>query len=413
MFGGDALRYLIPFIVLLLFGAIATASTAQTPPPIWEDVTPSMPTGTAPLMVAADPAHPGTVYFGTGGANFQGAGIWKSTNYGSPGSWARVDVAFAGPCGNVQMNGLNWALAVDDIGYVYTTNGYGCAQGLFRSTDGGVHWAPMNIGGTDPDIGHIAIDPYLPGHILASFHSDHTCECAHASIESFDRGVTWHPVTAVAGGHNNWIHFLNNSTTWIQSSDGAGIYRTTNSGATWTLVSNVLPMHGNQEILHVGSAFYLGSAQGVLRSLDNGASWQLVMPTGNSDGLYAVGIDAAGRMYTRSSNTGPTFTGPMRTSTDGTTWTNYNSQTWQSGPSTFASDAQYVYTVMWTGQLLRLPQPGGPPPATPTPVPATATVPPASTPTPVPPTPTPSAVLCYEAYYLGNVLTKGPARACP
>jgi hypothetical protein len=92
-------------------------------------------------QVAVDPAHPGTVYLGTSEADFTGEGIWKSTNYGN--TFTRVDQPFNGPCGSETLAHLNLALAVDDIGYVYTTNNYGCLQTIFRSTDGGVHWTPV------------------------------------------------------------------------------------------------------------------------------------------------------------------------------------------------------------------------------------------------------------------------------
>jgi hypothetical protein len=287
--------------------------------------------------------------------------VWKSTNYGA--TFVRVDLPFAGPCGVKQFDGINWSLVVDDIGYVYTTNGYGCVQGIFRSTDGGFNWTNVIAelqGIPSGDIGHITVDPYLPGHMLASFHSDHTCECGGPDIESFDRGTTWRVRNRISGaGHNNWVHFLGDSNTWVQGAP-VGEWRTTDAGLTWTKVNANEPTHAGQEILRVGNTYYLGSDAGVLRSTDNGASWTLV-PDNSADGIVAVGTDGNGRLFTRTANAGSATTGPlpMLTSTNGTTWTPYNSQTFTNGPKTFSRDSQYLYASMMEGGVWRLPIAGG------------------------------------------------------
>lgn len=390
-------------LVVILFVAVAVSPnvSAQTPPALWENITPNFGVaGAYANDVAVDPAHPGTVYLGTSGDNFHGEGIWKSTNYGS--TFSRVDLPFQGPCGLRQFDGLNWALAVDDIGYVFTTNGYGCAQGIFRSTDGGFNWTNVLVGVQgipSGDIGHIAIDPYLPGHMLASFHSDHSCECGGPDIESFDRGNTWIVRSRVPNtGHNNWVHFLNNSTTWAQGAPG-GTFRTTD-GNSWTQVNTAEPQHAGQEILKVGSTYYLGTDAGILRSTNDGVSWTLI-PDNSPDGVVAVGTDGAGRLFTRTANAGSATTGPlpMLVSTDsGNTWAAYNAQTFTNGPKTFSRDSQYLYASMMLGGVWRLPLTGSPPPTptntpvapTPTSVPATPTstplIPPTPTVTPIGPT---------------------------
>lgn len=379
-----------PLLVVLFVVVVAPHANAQTPP-LWENVTPAYvtPGSTWADGIAVDPSRPGTVYVSSSGDDVSGEGIWKSTNYGAPGSFVRVDLPFDGGCGPGETFAQNWGFAVDDIGYVYTTNGYGCGQGLFRSTNGGVNWTRLFIG----DINQISVDPYLAGHIIASFHSG-----GGPDIESFDHGNTWVSRSSPGPG---WVNFVNNSTTWVQGAPG-GIFRTTDSGLTWTNVNSAEPTHAGQEILRVGNTYYLGSDAGVLRSTNDGVSWTLT-PDGNADGTIAVGTDGNGRLFTRTANVLSASTGPLPmliSTDDGVTWTPYNSQMFINGPNNFARDSQYLYVSMLRGGVWRLPLNGSPPPTpmptmtpigpTPTSVPATPTstplIPPTPTVTPIAPT---------------------------
>ena len=409
--------FLVLFALLVAALWYSSAATAQVP--AWQNVSPpgvsvdfnNPPNNYGFQSIAVDPTHPGTVYVGT---NYQG--IRKSIDYGN--TWVRIDQPFQGPCGNNGFNeGRNWAMAVDQQGSVYSVNGYGCTAGLFKSVNGGVNWSQiLPFPGPIIDVNRLAVDPYLPGHLLVSAHSNHNCPdvCDTPVGESFNYGLTWQYTAPIPGsGWGQWVFFLNNSSTWLVEAQDHGYFRTTNSGASWTKVSNFAPTHGNAELIKVGAAWYSGANDGVLRSTDDGQTWSLVWNDGTADGIYTVAADPTGRLYTRSSNTGNPTTGPlpMKTSADGLTWTNYSSQLFNNGPMSCDKDAQYIYCSLWLAGVWRLPISGSPPP---TAVPATATVvPPSATATPVLPTPTPVAVPCYEAYFQGNVLKQGNARPCP
>lgn len=387
-----------PLVVLFVAVTVSTNVNAQTPPALWENVTPAYatPTTTWADGIAVDPSRPGTVYVSSSGDDVSGEGIWKSTNYGAPGSFVRVDLPFDGGCGPGETFAQNWGFAVDDIGYVYTTNGYGCGQGLYRSTDGGVNWTnvhPFNLV-NNGDINNIMVDPYLEGHIVTSFHSG-----GEGDLESFDRGNTWVLRSSPGPG---WVNFVNNSTTWIQGAPG-GIFRTTDSGLTWTQVNTNVPTHAGHEILRVGNTYYLGSDAGVLRSTNDGVSWTLT-PDGNADGTIAVGTDGNGRLFTRTANVLSASTGPlpMLTSTDGVTWTAYNSQMFINGPNNFSRDSKYLYVSMLDGGVWRLPLNAGPLPPTPTMTPV------GPTPTSVPPTPTNTPLIPPTP----TVTPIGPTRQC-
>ena len=60
-------------------------------------------------------------------------------------------------------------------------------------------------------------------------------------------------------------------TTFVYSK-GDGIYRSTDTGGSWTRVSSVSPQTRSPVLFH--ATHYLGTAEGLLVSKDGGASWQ-------------------------------------------------------------------------------------------------------------------------------------------
>src|SRR5579862_3483417 len=137
--------------------------------------------------IALDPAHPDTIYVGTGEENFNidaytGAGILKSTDSGV--NWVNI----VGPFSHQRIA----ALAVhptDGMTLLAASN-----LGLFRSTDAGQTWSSV-LSGT-------AISVY------------------------FDPAK---PAVAWAGIGN------------VDGQDANGVYRSTDAGATWTLASGASP----------------------------------------------------------------------------------------------------------------------------------------------------------------------------
>ena len=95
----------------------------------------------------------------------------------------------------------NWSLAVDptDSNELYTVDGYGSSQGLWKSTNGVVDWDPLLsaalMRATTNDISNIAIDPSDHLHLIVTGHSPWSGHADSRLIESFDGGVRWklHP----------------------------------------------------------------------------------------------------------------------------------------------------------------------------------------------------------------------------
>lgn len=387
-------QMLLALALVAVVTAIATGSTparfltpsgaaAQTP--AWQNISPSNPcaVGYGCYVIATDPTHPGWLYLGTE------QGVWKSLNQGV--SWARVDVPWGTDfCGSRGFDGRVWALSVASNGDVYANNGYGCTQGALRSTDGGVHWTPlvaMNAA-NGPDINNVDVDPANPAHLIVSYHSGNG-----GVNESSDFGASWafHP----APGSASWAFFLTSST-WINTTADAGVWRTTNSGATWTQVSTYNAMHGHAQLYKAPDGdLYLTADRAILRSADQGATWAVVLANSAPDGFEAV-IGDGTYLYTRTANTGNANGGPLpfrrALESNPAIWSDF-AQPLANGPMSLAADSQYVYSSNWSAGVWRLPISA--PTATPTSTilsTATPSVVNTATPTPMAATSTPTPV---------------------
>ncbi len=352
--------------------------------------------------VATDPNAPGSAYLGT---TFQG--IYKTTNGGS--SWAKIDTGV----GNTLVDsGQIWNLAVDPFnrGTVYAASGAGGGGGL-KSTDGGVTWKAIfpstnsvsqQLGTSD--IFNVAPDPFSANHLIAAFHYYWHGTQDSGVIESSDGGNTWqahNPPSGAGWGPTNAVFFLDNSTTWLLASEKNGLWRTTNSGQTWTQVNSTNIAPGGTAALYrnpVTSALYVAIWNGILKSTDDGVTWQTIMtglPYAEYETVFGDGVN----LYTAPSNPGlgdngqahgPWYTaredGSTAWSGVGTTTTCDNAVC--NGPVQMAYDAtnRLMYSANWDAGVWVVPSSGNGPVSTSTPVPTstnapTSTVAPSRTPT--------------------------------
>ena len=110
------------------------------------------PDGGGARVIAFDPSTPSTIYVGT-----FGAGVFKTTDSGA--SWNPVDTGLA--------NGTVTSLAVDPSApatvYAGTFGG-----GVFKSTNGGGSWVAVNSGLSQPMIDAIVIHPSARGTVYVA-----------------------------------------------------------------------------------------------------------------------------------------------------------------------------------------------------------------------------------------------------
>ena len=262
--------------------------------------------------IAVAPSDPNVIMVGT---NYQG--VWRSTDRGD--TWTRTsNVNQDGVDGCNTFDGRNWALEIDpdDPDHILTANGYGCDGSGWQSFDGGVTWndtmpaefmKSINMSG----VYDIDFDPADSKHILMTFH-DRWESGASGIAESTDGGHTWvahQPRSTWGAGH--YIHFLDNSDSWLLVTQEDGLWRTTNRGADWEKVSDENMAHGMNQMYRAASGIlYLTMADAIMKSTDEGASWSTVFTTPCTDGFGGL-IGDGNRLYTAPANTGRTTCGDV------------------------------------------------------------------------------------------------------
>jgi uncharacterized protein (TIGR03437 family) len=237
--------------------------------------------------IAIDPAHPDTVYVGTGEENFAqdsyyGAGILKSTDAGN--TWTNI----VGPFLRATIGAL--AISPADSNVLLCSSNLG----IYRSSDGAATWTSV-LAGTGTSV---LFDP-TNGKIAYAALGNVSGNAINGVYRSTDGGQTW---TLLTGSGANALPSVNvgridvaisasTPTTLyvgIQNSStvafGAllGIYKTTDSGATWNNLSApdicasveqcwydmTIRVHPTNPDL----VFAAGSLS-IMRTMDGGATW--------------------------------------------------------------------------------------------------------------------------------------------
>lgn len=169
--------------------------------------------------IAIDPKDPTILYGGTTGGIYRSddaAMSWKKVNTGLiPESELMASMAL----------GVN-AIEVDrtnpDVVYAGTT------KGLFRTANKGVAWARIGQSLPEPFVSSIVIHPTQPSVIYIGGPG--------GVWKSTDSGVTWQAMNQGLTTLNVRALALSpqNSQTLYVGTNGSGLYRSTDGGATWT-----------------------------------------------------------------------------------------------------------------------------------------------------------------------------------
>jgi hypothetical protein len=332
-----------PSLRALLFLAITLSTTlpALAGPNFW---TVHGPEAGSVSAIAIDPKNPAVLYIGS-----SGGGIFKSWNGGE--TWTRVNRGIVLSSANVL------SLAIDPVNSNIVYAGLG--GGLWKSTDGGGLWANMSGNGT----GFIVIDPKNPSVLYTANGSNlykstnggaaftpltppspfltglvidpDTPTTLYASTgdaslggvyKSTDSGASWTKVSASIPSTSIYTLVIDpkNPTKLWAGTSGLGVWLSTDRGNTWTKKSGAsgIPDAGNWQTAAVskaGNAVYFGANIGAYVTTNDGLSWTRITPGNDSfttefeahpteAGSVFLGADYA--LY-RSSNTGATWTPRM------------------------------------------------------------------------------------------------------
>ncbi|MBK8234344.1 MAG: hypothetical protein IPK74_02190 [Deltaproteobacteria bacterium] len=334
-----------------------TATPPMLEPGRWTDLSPPglhRPYGEAPPFGCMDihvlPCAPSTLYLTT-----DSEGMWRSTDGGA--SWSTI-----GDLPEPVSPGVMEIDPADAQHMVYVGGVRGSSLGFWISNDGGDTWstptgfaehADNSIGGWTNDVYHVAADPTDFDHLLLTFHSGFEFTGDAGVLESHDGGQSWTRHDAMPGwgaGHSIW--FVGDADTWLLGTQGDGYWRTADAGASWTQVIELDMQHGGVAAYYASNGvLYVGALGQILRSEDDGLSFDLVGPA-TSDGYYAV-IGDGTTLYAQLANTGGNTTGPqpfvVSPESDGFEWTVYNEQTFSDGPYRMAFDPVHriVYASSW------------------------------------------------------------------
>ncbi len=202
--------------------------------------------------VAVAPSNPDIVYVGTGdvsnvgGAVNQGKGVYKSVDAGH--TWKRAGLEDSRHIGNMWVDPHDPNIVfVAALGHTFAPNE---ERGVFKTTDGGKTWRKVLY--KDDKTGAIDI----------AFAADNP-KIGFAAL---------------------WEHYVKpgNTRSLIESMNGAGIYKTTDAGETWTAITGAGLPTGNLGRIGVAvgpdgkRVFAIIAARGgggLYRSDDGGASW--------------------------------------------------------------------------------------------------------------------------------------------
>src|SRR6266851_2533201 len=230
-----------------------------------------------------DPLTPANLYIGS----FNG--VFKSPDGGV--TWAAANAGLVIPKTTIPVDVQT--LAINPLTTGTTATLYaGGSNGMFKTINGGANWTSLNAGfflpnspfPFTPDISSIAVDPVTPTTVYAgtSFSS--------GVFKSTDSGNTWTPVNTGLTFSNTTTAFgiatlaidakATPSNVYASTSDGLGVYKTANGGGSWSAVGTVNTGLTDQNTTGivadptVSGTLYVGTVStGVFKTTNGGTSW--------------------------------------------------------------------------------------------------------------------------------------------
>jgi len=225
---------------------------------LWIDITEDIAVSGYPTTVFSLLTHPnGDIIAGT-----YNRGIFRTTNNG--GDWIQ------------ELSGLTtftiFSLALDRQANILA----GSQGKLYKSIDNGINWFPIDNDQISYSINDIAVNSL--GHVFAATTTGGVFRSTSEGMwEQINNGFIYTDAFAIAINDNDDI---------FVSGGLAGIYKSTDNGDNWSAVLTATLPSYDIIINDLGDIFVASiDAMGVLRSNDNGATWNQI-----NSGLYSYNI---------------------------------------------------------------------------------------------------------------------------
>ncbi|HEV8374924.1 MAG TPA: hypothetical protein VGR38_01680, partial [Candidatus Polarisedimenticolia bacterium] len=265
--------------------------------------------------LALAPSDSKVIWVGTGQVHqrydiVDGDGVYRSTDAGA--TWRHVGLAETKHIGAIWVDPRNADVAVvAALGHVFGPNP---ERGLYRTTDGGAHWAHVLDRG--PEVGAVDLvgDPEQPEQLFASLwqvrrhpwldYFQPPVGAGSGIVRSGDGGRSWRPVgtRGLPAGPLGRIELAVSPGTrgrrvWaaIHATNGGGLYRSDDAGDTWQLINpdstlagaymnNLTPDPKDPEILWI-----MGRSMRV--SSDGGKTFRFAKGSPGGDDYHFLWID--------------------------------------------------------------------------------------------------------------------------
>ncbi len=299
-----ALSYLPPLSTALLKGV------AQ---PRWQSIGPHN-IGGRTLAIAINPSNPNTIYAGSASG-----GLWRSHTGGvGTQAWYQIETGFPVlSVKSIAIHPIDTSIIYIGTGEVYghqgaqpsvhirTTRGsYGI--GILKTTDAGQTWTKSLDWSYQQRRGvqAVRINPRNPNTIWAA-----TTEGTYRSI---DNGRSWDLMHSVVMATDVVINPQDTNYVYIAcgglGSSGNGLYRSTNGGTNWERMTSALPASfggkasfamyqasPNVVYASIGNGSFSGAGTWLYRTTDHGSTWQILslLDYATFQGWYShyVGVD--------------------------------------------------------------------------------------------------------------------------
>jgi len=259
-------------------------------------------------VVAVDPTNANIVYLG---GNFS---MQKSTDGGTCATASNCTNASSGLNGSV--TGIAILPATPTTLYASTTAGF------YISTNGAGQWNASNTGMTATQLGTLALSKNTPSTLYTATQFAGTPSTIQV-YTSTNSGASWTAITN-GGVSNRPSNVLaidpTTSATVYSGTGGGGVFKTTNSGTAWSAATTGISAGDVRAVVATSSTNLLAAVRGagIYASTNGGTSWAqtAAQPADPFIQLLATAPSNAQQLYT----TGP-ISDVYLSSNGGTTWT--------------------------------------------------------------------------------------------